>query len=76
MADGFAQAAQTMHHQKRYVAHTYMSSKCDVTSIDKQIEATGGAAGFESYVLKAASKAFSKVFPDHQKTNISRVVQS
>ena len=30
--------------------------------------------GFSNYILKAASKAFVKVFDEHEKANISKVV--
>ena len=54
-----------------------MSSVCDVSSIDNQMKIVGDdSVSFESYLLKAASKAFSKVFPEQQKANVSRVVSS
>ena len=50
-----------------------MSSKCDVTAIDIQLKNAEGVS-FESYVIKAASKSFAKVFKDVGATNVSRVV--
>jgi hypothetical protein len=55
---------------KKLVAHSYMSSKADVTAANELIKV--GSASFESYVLKAASAAFKKVFP--QDANVARVV--
>lgn len=52
-----------MFTQKRYVAHTYMSTKVDVSAIQKQTKSFG--ISFEAYVVKAASKAFKRIFPDH-----------
>jgi hypothetical protein len=54
-----------------------MSSKCDVSLVAKQIKALGddSSVSFESYLLKAAAKSFSKVFPE-EGSNISRVHQS
>ena len=49
-----------------------MSSVCDVTAIDSQIRAVGDEnVTFENYLLKAASKAYHKVF-EHN-ANVSRV---
>lgn len=31
----FSEVADAMYEQKRYAAHYYLSSKCDVTSIDQ-----------------------------------------
>ena len=50
-----------------------MSSKCDVTEIEAQLQNSEGIS-FESFILKAASKSFSKVFKDVDTTNVSRVV--
>ena len=50
-----------------------MSSKCDVTAIDAQLQGAENVT-FESFVLKAASKSFAKVFKDFGATNVSRVV--
>lgn len=50
-----------------------MSSKCDVTTIDAQLQGAENVT-FESFVLKAASKSFAKVFKDVGATNVSRVV--
>jgi len=52
-----------------------MSSKCDVSLIDKQIQAADGAVNFESYLIKAAAKAFHKLFPEMQ-SNVSRIVSN
>lgn len=52
-----------MFTQKRYVAHTYVSTKCDVTALQKQTKSFG--VSFESFVVKAAAKAFKRVFPEH-----------
>lgn len=53
-----------------------MSSKCDVTAISAQLEAMQDeSVNFESFVLKAAAKAFSKAFPEVEAKNIARVVQ-
>jgi len=51
---GFASIAASIKHQKQYVAHTYMSSKVNVTSISPE--------HFSGFLLKAASKSFIKVF--------------
>ena len=50
-----------------------MSSKCDVTTISEQL-ALNDSISFECFVMKAASKSFSKVFTDVPQTNVSRVV--
>jgi len=72
---GYDQVAQSIANQKRYVAHTYMSSKCDVTAITAQLEAMQDeSVSFESFLLKAAAKAFSKAFPEVEAKNIARVV--
>jgi hypothetical protein len=62
-----------MFSQKRYVAHTYMSSKCDVSNITKQIKAAGDAVSFESFLVKAAAKAFRNVLPEGS-AHVSRVL--
>lgn len=62
-----------MFTQKRWVAHTYMSSRVNVSAILKQIQNSGEKISFESYVVKAAAKAFHKVFPD-QASNVSHFV--
>ena len=65
-----------MANQKRYVAHTYMSSKCDVTAVTAQLkEMSEESVTFESFLLKAASRAFSKAFPEVETQNIARIVQ-
>lgn len=57
--------ASNIANQKRYAAHTYMSSKCDVTAIAAQLqEMNEDSVSFESFLLKAASRAFSKAFPE------------
>jgi hypothetical protein len=59
-----------MGNAKKLVAHSYMSSKADVTAASELLK--HGSASFESYVIKAASAAFAKVFPDD--ANVARVV--
>lgn len=62
VASESSQVAEAIFNQKRYVAHTYLSCRTDVSTIVSQME--GNDISFESYVLKAASKSFHKVFPD------------
>lgn len=53
-----------------------MSSKCDVTAIAAQLEEMKEeSVTFESFLLKAASRAFAKAFPEVETQNIARVVQ-
>ena len=53
-----------------------MSSKCDVTAISDQLELLQDESiTFESFLLKAASRAFTKVFPEVETPNIAQVVQ-
>ena len=53
-----------------------MSSKCDVTAISEQLEMLQDEqVSFESFLLKAASRAFTKVFPEVETQNIAQVVQ-
>ena len=73
VSNEYAQVAEAIHLQKKLAAHSYMSSKCDVTEIDAQLQNSEGIS-FESFILKAASKSFSKVFKDVDTTNVSRVV--
>ena len=61
-------AATQMHHQKRYVAHTYISSKVEVSNCKN--------ASFEAFVLKASAKALAQVFPEHAKPSINRILSS
>ena len=51
-----------MHISKKLTAHSYISSKCNVSTIVSYLE-NGDSADFEGYVLKAASASFKKVFP-------------
>jgi pyruvate/2-oxoglutarate dehydrogenase complex dihydrolipoamide acyltransferase (E2) component len=53
-----------------------MSSKCDVTAITAQVNLLNeSSVTFESFVLRAASRAFTKAFPEVETQNIARVVQ-
>jgi len=73
--EGFKDIADSISYQKRYVAHTYMSSKCDVSTIVKRIEANPeNSVSFESYLLKAAAKAF-KIVAEEQ-ASIARVTSA
>ena len=77
MSGQFSEAAHAMHTQKKYAAHTYVSVKCNVSDIVKQINQIGDSnIQFENFLLKAVSKAFSKAFPDNGAVNISRVVNA
>mmetsp|Transcript_12729 Transcript_12729/g.21458 ORF Transcript_12729/g.21458 Transcript_12729/m.21458 type:complete len:168 (-) Transcript_12729:194-697(-) len=60
-----------MHEQKRYRAHAYQSANCDVTVIHGLLAQMN--VDFETYVIKAASKAYSRVF-GVAKVNVSRVI--
>jgi len=52
-----------------------MSSKCDVTTITSNIEKLGDESfTFENFMMKAASTAFSRVFPEVETQNIARIV--
>ena len=64
LAEGFSSIAASIKHQKQYVAHTYMSSKVNISGIQPEM--------FEGFVMKAAAKAYQKVFS--QGLNITRVV--
>lgn len=67
--DSYKAAAVNMGNAKKFVAHSYMSSKADVTSANELLK--HGSASFEDYVIKAASKAFTKVFT--QDANVASV---
>ena len=77
LADGYSEVAEAIFTQKRYVAHTYMSSQCDVSIIEAQVKELGAdTIAYDNYVLKAASKAFGKVFPDQPKVNLQQVISN
>lgn len=77
MAEGFSEVAEAIGTQKRYVAHTYMSSLCDVSIIEAQVKELGiETISLDNYVLKAASKAFIKVFPDEPTMNLQQVISN
>lgn len=69
--DAFKHAAQNMHVSKKLTAHSYISSKCNVSRVIAQMDADQ-TADFEGYVLKAASAAYKKVFPELD-VNMARV---
>ena len=60
-----------MHLSKKLTAHSYISSKCNVSRIIKQME-EDDSVNFEGYVLKAASVAYKKVFPELD-ANLARI---
>ena len=77
LSSDYEQVAQNIANQKRYAAHTYMSSKCDVTTVAAQLEALKDeSVTFESFLLKAAAKAFGKAFPEVDTLNIANLVQN
>lgn len=77
VAEDYSEVAEAIFTQKRYVAHTYMSSMCDVSIIEEQVKELGmDTIAYDNYVLKAASKAFSKVFPDEPKVNLQQVISN
>lgn len=49
--------ASNLNYSKRYLGHTYISSKCEVSQLLSEF--TNNDVPFESFVLKAAQKAFS-----------------
>lgn len=70
-----ANIAQNIFVQKRYVAHTYISSVCDVSAVQKQVAAIGDdQITLQNFLHKAAAKAFAKTFPEIGAANIARVV--
>ena len=77
VAGDYSEVAEAIFTQKRYAAHTYMSSMCDVSIIEAQVKELGGdAVAYDNYVLKAASKAFSKCFPEEPQVNLQQVISS
>ena len=77
VAGDYSEVAEAIFTQKRWAAHTYMSSMCDVSIIEAQVKEFGvDTIAYDNYVLKAASKAFSKVFPDEPKVNLQQVISN
>ena len=64
-------SANLMQSSKRHNAHSYITSKCDVSLIEEQLEMVE-AANYEGFVLKAASQVFTRVFPAHD-ANLARI---
>lgn len=56
------ETGQSIQTAKKVQAHAYLSSYCQVDEALKIIELFGKEASLETLVVKAASKALSKVF--------------
>ena len=65
--------ADSLHHSKRMLAHSYMSSKADMTMIRETFSDTP----VDSFVIRAAAKAFKATLAQSadEPLNVSRVVR-
>ena len=70
VADDYQATADTIQYSKRMLGHSYMSSNVDMTSI---AEAFAGVP-VESFVMRAAAKAFRAAVDSDAEVNVSKVV--
>ena len=59
----------SLHHAKRMLGHSYMSSKADMTAIVNQFS----DMQLDAFVMRAAAKAFNATIGPGEPLNISRV---
>ena len=71
LGDLEATAAEQIGFAKKMLAHTYMSTKTDVTAICKDF----AEVPFEAFVVKAAQKAFQMVLADGDSRSVVNVVR-
>ena len=59
-------ALDNISHAKRYLAHSYMSAKCDVSELLK----TYSTQSVDAFIMKAAQKSYTRVVDKESEVSV------